>query len=123
MKIEKEVTIYVESFIDAMEIVDKMDIPYLQRVMNMDEDSFEDGKCYVIIDKTMFLFFPVYKLLRKQETFEKIVDVFKHTTSTSKFGLEVEKILVPYLTEKKEDNNENISNKVVDSSNVDDLDS
>jgi len=67
MTIEKEVTIYVESFIDAMEIVDKMDIPYLHTVIVMDEDDFDNGKCYVVINKTLFIFYPAYKLLNRMK--------------------------------------------------------
>lgn len=65
MTVEKEVTIYVESFIDAMEIVDKMDIPDLHTVIVMDEDDFEDCKCYIVINKTMFIFMPVLHLFRR----------------------------------------------------------
>ena len=40
MKVEKEVTIYVESFIDALEIVDKMNVSLPHAVIFMDEDEF-----------------------------------------------------------------------------------
>jgi len=64
MKVEKEVTIYVESFIDALEIVDKMNISLPHAVIFMNEEEFFKGKCHVIIDKTIFIFFPVYNLFR-----------------------------------------------------------
>ena len=67
MKIEKEVTICVESFIDALEIVDKMNISIPHAVIFMDEDEFLEGKCRVVIDKTLFMFMPVHKLFNKEE--------------------------------------------------------
>lgn len=123
MKIEKEVTIFVESFMDAVKIVDKMDVSYFNTVIFMDEDEFYNGKCHVIIDKTMYMFMPVYKLFKEKEVFEKIVGVFENTISTSKLGLEVERLLVPYITQTKEEDNENVSDKVVDHSNTHNLDS
>lgn len=87
MKVEKEVTIYVESFIDALEIVDKMDESLPHSVIFMDEDEFDNCKCYIVINKIMFMFYPVYKLFKE-----------------------------------KEGDNENTSDKVVDSSRIDDLD-
>lgn len=59
MKVEKEVTIYVESFIDALEIVDKMDDSLPHSVIFMNEEEFFEGKCHVVIGKTMFIFLPV----------------------------------------------------------------
>ena len=67
MKVEKEVTIYVESFVDALEIVDKMDISLPHAVIFMDEDEFFECKCHVVIGKTMFIFLPVYKLFKEKE--------------------------------------------------------
>ena len=67
MKVEKEVTICVESFIDALEIVDKMDESRPHSVIFMDEDDFLEGKCHVVIDKTMFIFCPVHKLFKEEE--------------------------------------------------------
>ena len=64
MKVEKEVTICVEHFIDALEIVDKMDVSRLHSAIFMDEESFLEGKCHVIIDKTVFIFWPVHKLFK-----------------------------------------------------------
>lgn len=64
MKVEKEVTIYVESFIDALEIVDKMNVSLPHAVIFMDEEEFLEGKCHVVINKTMFTFLPVHNLFR-----------------------------------------------------------
>lgn len=66
MKVEKEVMIFVESFVDALEIVDKMNISLPHAVIFMNEDEFFEGKCHVVIDKTIFMFLPVYKLLKKE---------------------------------------------------------
>lgn len=67
MIVEKEVTICVESFIDALEIVDKMNISLSHNIsIFMDESFFSAGKCHVIIDKTMFIFLPVYKLFKEK---------------------------------------------------------
>lgn len=66
MKVEKEVTIYVESFIDALEIVDKMNISLPHAVIFMNEEEFFEGKCHVIIGKTIFMFLPAYELLKKE---------------------------------------------------------
>ena len=67
MKVEKEVTICVESFIDALEIVDKMNVSLPHAVIFMDEDKFFEGKCHIVIDKTLFMFMPVHKLFNKEE--------------------------------------------------------
>lgn len=67
MKVEKEVTIYVESFIDALEIVDKMNISISHSIMFMDEEEFFKGKCHIVIGKTLFMFLPAYKLFKKEE--------------------------------------------------------
>lgn len=65
MKVEKEVTIYVESFIDALEIVDKMDDSLPHSIIFMNEEEFLEGKCHVVIDKTLFIFLPVaYQLFK-----------------------------------------------------------
>lgn len=65
MIIEKEVTIYVESFIDALEIVDKMNIFLPHAVIFMNEEEFFEGKCHVVIGNTMFMFLPVVQMLFK----------------------------------------------------------
>lgn len=65
MTVEKEVTIYVESFNDALEIVDKMKISLPHAVICMDEVEFFACKCYVVIDKTIFMFLPVEHKLFK----------------------------------------------------------
>lgn len=67
MIIEKEVTICVESFIDALEIVDKMNISLPHAVIFMDEEKFFEVKCHVVIGKTLFMFMPVHKLFNKEE--------------------------------------------------------
>lgn len=67
MKVEKEVTICVESFIDALEIVDKMNVSLPHAVIFMDEEEFLEGKCRVVIDKTLFMFFPVHKLFKDEK--------------------------------------------------------
>ena len=67
MKIEKEVTICVESFTDALEIVDKMNISLPHAVVFMDEDEFFECKCRVVIDKTLFMLMPVHKLFNNKE--------------------------------------------------------
>ena len=67
MIVEKEVTICVESFTDALEIVDKMNISLPHAVVHMDEDEFFEGKCRVIIGKTLFMFWPVHKLFNKED--------------------------------------------------------
>jgi hypothetical protein len=66
MKVEKEITIYVESFNDALEIVDKMNISLPHAVVFMDEDEFFEGKCHVVIGKTLFIFLPIHKLFNKE---------------------------------------------------------
>ena len=72
MKVEKEVTIYVESFIDALEIVDKMNISLPHAVIFMNEEEFFEGKCHVVIDKTLFIFLPVMQMLFKAKKPENI---------------------------------------------------
>lgn len=67
MIVEKEVTICVESFTDALEIVDKMNISLPHAVIFMNEEEFLEGKCHVVIGKTLFMFMPVYKLFNKEE--------------------------------------------------------
>lgn len=68
MIVEKEVTIYVESFIDALEIVDKMDDSLPHSVVFMNEEEFLEGKCHVVIGKTLFIFIPVaYKLFKTKK--------------------------------------------------------
>ena len=67
MKVEKEVVIYVESFVDVLEIVDKMNISLPHAIIFMNEEEFFEGKCHVCIDKTLFMFLPVYKLFKKEE--------------------------------------------------------
>lgn len=66
MKVEKDVTIYVESFIDALEIVDKMNVSLPHAVIFMDEEEFFKCKCHVVIDKTIFMFLPIHKLFEKE---------------------------------------------------------
>jgi hypothetical protein len=72
MKVEKEVTIYVESFVDALEIVDKMNISLPHAVIFMNEEEFFEGKCHVVIDKTLFIFLPVMQMLFKAKKPENI---------------------------------------------------
>ncbi len=67
MIVEKEVTICVESFNDALEIVDKMNISLPHAVVHMDEDEFFECKCHVVIGKTLFMFMPVHKLFKKED--------------------------------------------------------
>ena len=67
MKVEKEVTICIESFIDALEIVDKMDISLPHAIVFMAEEEFFEGNCHVVIDKTLFKFFPVHKLFKNKK--------------------------------------------------------
>lgn len=79
MKVEKEVTIYVESFIDALEIVDKMNFSLPHAVIFMDEEEFLEGKCHIIIDKIMFMFLPVHQLFKDNKKEEKgYVDYLKN---------------------------------------------
>lgn len=77
MKVEKEVTIVVESFIDALEIVDKMNISLPHAVIFMDEDEFLEGKCHVVIDKTLFIFLPVHHLLARRRKKSRYSDYYK----------------------------------------------
>ena len=72
MKVEKEVTIYVESFVDALEIVDKMNISLPHAVIFMNEEEFFEGKCHVVIGKTIFMFLPVMQMLFKAKKPENI---------------------------------------------------
>jgi len=65
MIVEKEVTIYVENFVDALEIVDKMNISLQHAVIFMDEEAFLEGKCHVVIGKTLFIFMSVTHKLFK----------------------------------------------------------
>ena len=67
MKVEKEVVIYVESFVDALEIVDKINISLPHAVIFMNEEEFFKGKCHVVIDKTIFMFLPVYHMFKEKE--------------------------------------------------------
>ena len=67
MEVEKMVTICVESFVDALEVVDKMNLSLPHPVTFMDEESFLEGECNLIIDKTMFIFYPVHKLFKEEE--------------------------------------------------------
>lgn len=67
MIVEKEVTICVESFKDALEIVDKMNFSLSHAFISMDEDEFFEGKCCVIIGKTLFIFMPIHKLINKED--------------------------------------------------------
>ena len=99
MTIEKEVTIYVESFIDALEIVDKMDESRPHSVIFMDEEDFLECKCHVVIDETLFIFYPVAYTLFKT----------KKPESRYKYHL-------------KEDKDENSSGKIVNNDGVDHLD-
>lgn len=66
MIVEKEVTICVESFKDALEIVDKMNFSLSHAFISMDEDEFFEGKCRVVIDKTLFMFWPIHKLFKER---------------------------------------------------------
>lgn len=66
MKAEFEVEIYVSYFVDALAIIDKMNITHPDTVLSMDEDKFSEGKCHVIIGDTMFMFLPVHKLFNKE---------------------------------------------------------
>lgn len=81
MKVEKEVTIVVESFIDALEIVDKMNISLPHAVIFMDEDEFFEGKCHVVIDKTLFIFLPVHHLLARRKKKSRYSDYYKERMS------------------------------------------
>lgn len=67
MKVEKEVVIFVESFVDALEIVDKMNISIPHAIIFMNEEEFFEGKCHVVINKTMFMFLPECNLFKKKE--------------------------------------------------------
>lgn len=68
----------------------------------MDEKEFNEGKCHVIIDKTLFIFIPVtYKLFNT-----------KKPESQYRY----------YLKERRE-RNEDVSDKIVDCNDVDDIDS
>ena len=67
MKVETEVVIFVESFVDALEIVDKMNISIPHAIIFMNEEEFFEGKCHVVINKTMFMFLPECNLFKKKE--------------------------------------------------------
>lgn len=68
MKPEKEVVLSVEYFVDALEIMDKMNNRYMCTEIFMNEDEFDKGKCYMIVGNTKFIFVPVCKLFNKKET-------------------------------------------------------
>ena len=59
--------IFVESFVDALEIVDKMNISIPHAIIFMNEEEFFEGKCHVVINKTMFMFLPECNLFKKKE--------------------------------------------------------
>ena len=97
MIVEKEVTIYVEYFIDALEIVDKMNISLHHAVIFMDEESFFEGKCHVIIDKTLFIFLPVaYKLFKTKKPESKYTYHLKDKEEDK-----MESLMEKYKEEKK----------------------
>lgn len=123
MKIEKEVTIYVESFIDALEIVDKMNISLPHAVIFMVEDEFDNGKCHVVIDKTVFVFYPAYKLFKEKVDTHKCCEECRyfHRATYESPCSNCDSKRCNFVA--KEDDNENVSDKVIDHSNIDNLDS
>lgn len=130
MKVDKEVTIYVESFIDAAEIVDNMDTLLMNTAIFMDPDEFDNGKCYIVICNTMFIFFPVHRLIKEYDETKTKLDAHERCEECRYFYMKISEnpcwsccVGKHNNFKAEEDNDENFSDKIIDHSNIDNIDS